>query len=79
MSELSWERKCDLEVGSQLLLNQLKRKGKLSKKQEKIIQRKITLMGLMNLLEAPHIKGNYELERKVKGMIRETTEEGKDE
>lgn len=60
-----WRMNCKKEVYAQILLNSLKKKGKIKRKKEKEIQIKINLIGYKNFLNSPHLEGKEELKKKI--------------
>lgn len=60
-----WGIGVEKEVFMQIVLNRLKKLGKINRKQEKEIKRKIKLMGYQNLLKSPHLEGKEDLRQKA--------------
>jgi len=61
----TWRLNCKKEVFAQILLNSLRKQGKIKRKKEKEIQKKINLIGYKNFLNSPHLEGKEELRKKV--------------
>ena len=59
-----WGDNCKKEVATQIILNRLYKKKKVTLKQKKEIQKKIDTIGYKNFLDSPHLEGKEELKKK---------------
>jgi len=60
-----WGDNCKKEVATQIILNRLYKKKKVTLKQKKEIQKKIDTIGYKNFLDSPHLEGKEELKKKA--------------
>jgi hypothetical protein len=60
-----WNRNCEKEIATQIMLNRLKKEGKVKKNEAKKIQEKINKIGYSNFLNSPHFFGKEELKKKA--------------
>ena len=65
---IKWRLSCRKSVAAQIILNHLKKEGKIKNKKIKKIQEKINFLGYNNLLNSPHLEGKEKLKKKIGRM-----------